>query len=253
MTFFWLVGGEVTRWCSRIYLLVPASLGSPFLCAAWSYHAPSGWGLGSYSRSQGHALLRASLVEEAAHWPITILLLLSTCAHWPKPLLFEYVLGTQERSRRMKTFFLQMGNWGLEMAFVPGRAPQGPSGFQALFSLIILNFVGNRCWTRKGITFWIKMLIINSAEELGFMRTSYQHDKINGHGQTNKCSESIILNLTKWVSTLGYYWARTCFWQFCKHYGYWGDFRLKITESFSVGLAPKLVCCQISLHWHFNF
>ena len=37
--------------------------------------------------------------------------------------------GTQERSRRMKTFFLQIGNWGLEMAFVPGRAPKGPAGF----------------------------------------------------------------------------------------------------------------------------
>ena len=111
--------------------------------------------------------------------------------------------GIQERSRRMKIFFLQKGNWELEMAFVPGRAPQGPSGFQSLFSLIILNFVGNRCWTRKGMTFWIKMLIINSAEELGFMRTLYQHDKINGHGQINRYSESIILNFNRMSFNIG--------------------------------------------------
>ena len=116
----------------EIYLLVPISLGSPFLCSAWSYHAPPGWGLSSYRRSQWHALLRASLVEEAGHWPITTLLLLSMCANWPSYCL-NMSFGTQERSRRMKTFFLQTGNWGLEMAFVPGKAPKGPAGFQSLF------------------------------------------------------------------------------------------------------------------------
>ena len=60
-----------------VCLLVPASLVSPSLCSAWSYHAPPGWGLDSYRRSQGHALLCASLVEEAGHWPITTLFFLS--------------------------------------------------------------------------------------------------------------------------------------------------------------------------------
>ena len=67
-----------------IYLLVPTTLGSSFLCSAWSYHAPPGWGLSSYRSSPWHALLCASLVEEAGHWPITTLLLISTCANWPK-------------------------------------------------------------------------------------------------------------------------------------------------------------------------
>ena len=67
-----------------IYLLVPTSLVSPFLCSAWSYHAPHGWGLSSYRSSPWHALLCASLVEETGHWPITTLLLISTCANWPK-------------------------------------------------------------------------------------------------------------------------------------------------------------------------
>ena len=82
-----------------IYLLVPTTLGSSFLCSAWSYHAPPGWGLSSYRSSPWHALLCASLVEEAGHWPITTLLLLSTCANWPKQLLFEYVL---RNSRKVK-------------------------------------------------------------------------------------------------------------------------------------------------------
>ena len=75
-----------------ICLLVPTSLGSPFLCLAWSFHPPPGWGLSSYRRSQWHALLCTSLVEEAGHSPITTLLFLSPCVHWPKQLLFEYAL-----------------------------------------------------------------------------------------------------------------------------------------------------------------
>ena len=41
-------------------------------------------------------------------------------------------------------------------------------------SLIILNFVGNRCWTRKGIMFWIEMLIMNSAEEPSLSGTQFR-------------------------------------------------------------------------------
>jgi len=40
---------------------------------------------------------------------------------------------TQEMSRRMKTFFLQIGNWGQENAFVPGRASQVLLGFNHSF------------------------------------------------------------------------------------------------------------------------
>ena len=39
------------------------------------------------------------------------------------------------------------------------------------FSLILLNLEGNRCWTKKGITFWEERLIITLAEELGFKGT----------------------------------------------------------------------------------
>ena len=43
-------------------------------------------------------------------------------------------------------------------------------GFYPLFSLIFVNPEGNRNETRKEIMFWIEKLIINSAEELNFMR-----------------------------------------------------------------------------------
>ena len=101
----------------------------------------------------------------------------------------------------MKTFFLQTGNWGLEMAFVPGKAPKRPSGFQSLFDNSQL--CGEQVLDKEGNNFWIKMLMINSAEELNFMRTSYQHDKINGHGQINKYSESIILNFNRMSFNIG--------------------------------------------------
>lgn len=39
--------------------------------------------------------------------------------------------------------------------------------FNLLFSLILLSLEGNRCWTRKGVTFWINRLM-NSAGELSF-------------------------------------------------------------------------------------
>ena len=32
--------------------------------------------------------------------------------------------------------------------------------------MILVNFKGNRCGTRKGIKFWIERLIINSTEKL---------------------------------------------------------------------------------------
>ena len=35
----------------------------------------------------------------------------------------------------------------------------------SLTSLILLSLEGNRFWTRKGIMFWIEMLIMNSPEE----------------------------------------------------------------------------------------
>ena len=46
MTFFWLVGGEVTGWCFRNLNhqpLVPANLGSKCLWLACSHHPPPGW------------------------------------------------------------------------------------------------------------------------------------------------------------------------------------------------------------------
>ena len=39
-------------------------------------------------------------------------------------------------------------------------------GFSPSFSLILLNFEGNRGGIRKGIKWWIESLIINSAGEL---------------------------------------------------------------------------------------
>ena len=175
-----------------VCFLVPASLVSPSLCSAWSYHPPPGWGLSSYRRPQWHALLCTSLVEEAGHWPVTTVLFLSTCAHRPKQFLLELRKGHggwkssfYKEETRDKKIHLFLGG--------PHRS------YRDSIPLFFDNpqLVGNRCWTRKGITFWIEMLIINSAEELGFMRTWYQHDKINGDGQIKKYSESIILNSNK--------------------------------------------------------
>ena len=46
-------------------------------------------------------------------------------------------------------------------------------GFNAPFSLILLNPEGNRGGTRKGIKFWIERLIINLAGELSFRGTPF--------------------------------------------------------------------------------
>ena len=55
--------------------------------------------------------------------------------------------------------------------FVLERVSQGT----AWFSLILLNIGRNRCWTKKGITFWLERLIINSAEKLGHRGTQFQN------------------------------------------------------------------------------
>ena len=44
--------------------------------------------------------------------------------------------------------------------------PGGPAG--SCFYLILLNPEGNRVRTRKGIQFWVEMLIINLPRGLGF-------------------------------------------------------------------------------------
>ena len=51
--------------------------------------------------------------------------------------------------------------------------PQSPAQFQPPF-FELLNLEGNRCWTRKGITFWIERLIINLAKELSFRGTWFR-------------------------------------------------------------------------------
>ena len=66
----------------------------------------------------------------------------------------------------------------------PGRLKQKPFtskyrytgaflGFH--FFLILLNLEGNRFGKRKEAKFWIKGLIINSAEKLSFGGTWFQH------------------------------------------------------------------------------
>jgi len=40
--------------------------------------------------------------------------------------------------------------------------------------LILLNLEENRFWTRKGIMFWIEMLIMNSAEEPSLSGTQFR-------------------------------------------------------------------------------
>ena len=55
----------------------------------------------------------------------------------------------------MKPIFykLEMGTW-------KGFVPRGPHrvllSFNPPFSLILLNLEENKCWSKKGITFWIE-------------------------------------------------------------------------------------------------
>ena len=40
---------------------------------------------------------------------------------------------------------------------------------------LLYSLEGNRYGTRKGMKFWLEMLIINSAEELSFSGTQFQY------------------------------------------------------------------------------
>ena len=57
----------------------------------------------------------------------------------------------------------------------PGGPHRALLSFNPPFPLTRLNLEGNKDITRKGMKFWIKRLIINSAEELGFRKTQFQH------------------------------------------------------------------------------
>ena len=80
--------------------------------------------------------------------------------------------GIQGRSRRLKTFSSKQDMGDTEVLLCP-CVPQSPAQFQPPF-FELLNLEGNRCWTRKGITFWIERLIINLAKELSFRGTWFR-------------------------------------------------------------------------------
>ena len=56
----------------------------------------------------------------------------------------------------------------------------GSSAFQSHFFFYNLQPYGEQVMDKKRDAICIEMLIINSAGELSFMWTCFQHDKING-------------------------------------------------------------------------
>lgn len=80
----------------------------------------------------------------------------------------------------MKRLYSTNQNLGMWKAFYPWRASQGPAGLQFHFSLINLDLEGNLFGGRKALTMWIRGLIIDSSEELGFRWIPFQHDTISG-------------------------------------------------------------------------
>lgn len=84
-------------------------------------------------------------------FPPSLTLLISSCLN----LLFG-ALGRPRRNGR------------------PGRAQQGPAGFQFPFSLFLHNSERYRSEVRKGTKFWRERLIITLAGELGFRGTWFQ-------------------------------------------------------------------------------
>ena len=72
--------------------------------------------------------------------------------------------GTQGTSRRRKPFSYKQEMGDTAGLLHLGKPHRVLLGFNPPF-LILLNFEGHRCWTRKGIPFWIEMLITNSVEE----------------------------------------------------------------------------------------
>ena len=79
------------------------------------------------------------------------------------------IFGSQVRPRRLILLSTNM-KCKTQRYCVLGSLHGALLNFYPLFSLIFVNPEGNRNETRKEIMFWIEKLIINSAEELNFMR-----------------------------------------------------------------------------------
>ena len=65
-------------------------------------------------------------------------------------------------------------NPGTQKGFCAQEPHRVLLSYKPPFSLVLLSLEENRCWTRKGILFWIEVLIINLAEELGFRGTRFE-------------------------------------------------------------------------------
>ena len=110
ITFFWLVGGEVTRWCSRnlIICLLPTSLESIGLCSALSYCLPPEWDSRFCRRTQRYVLdYSAQPLGRNQDLALLFLDCFSLFLHSLTSLFINCLnlpFRTQGRSRRQKLF-----------------------------------------------------------------------------------------------------------------------------------------------------
>ena len=98
-----------------------------------------------------------------------------------------------------------MGN--MERILCPGGPHRVLLSFNPPFSLISLNLEGNKCWTRKGIPFWIEKLIVNSAEGLGFRGTQFRAQADFSHGKAGFFDHEKLSFLRHDFSKRGFYFG----------------------------------------------
>ena len=166
---------EVTVWCSRNLSHQPSGsnhLESMSLSSTWSYHPPLGAGafIPSDEFRDVHQVAMHILRRAARTRPhcTTLVFFLRSLT-----LLISNCLNLSFGRPRRLVCLLHIRKGEHRKSFVPGRSPQSLACCQASLFFDSPQSCRNRCWTRKGITFWVERLIINSAWELGFRGTRF--------------------------------------------------------------------------------